>query len=49
MQKIKEQKHKIKSETFLQGILILMFSQIIIKVMGLIQTLYLTNRNGFRR
>ncbi len=36
-----------RKETFLQGILVLMFSQIVIKIMGLIQTLYLTNRNGF--
>lgn len=47
MQKIKEKEHKVKKETFLQGILILMFSQIIIKIMGLVQTLYLTNRKGF--
>ena len=36
-----------KKETFLQGILVLVFSQILIKVLGLVQTLYLTNRNGF--
>lgn len=38
---------KHKSETFLQGVLILIFSQVLIKVLGLVQTLYLTNRNGF--
>lgn len=36
-----------KKETFLQGILVLVFSQILIKVLGLVQTLYLTNRKGF--
>lgn len=36
-----------KKETFLQGILVLVFSQILIKILGLVQTLYLTNRNGF--
>ena len=38
---------KHKSETFLQGVMILIFSQVLIKVLGLVQTLYLTNRNGF--
>ena len=47
MQKIEEKKYSRKSETFLQGIIILMFSQIVIKIMGLVQTLYLTNRKGF--
>ena len=47
MQEIKEKVHVKKKETFLQGILILMFSQILIKIMGLVQTLYLTNRKGF--
>lgn len=47
MQEIKEKVHVKKKETFLQGILILMFSQVLIKIMGLVQTLYLTNRKGF--
>ena len=38
---------KMKKETFLQGVLVLMFSQVLIKLLGLVQTLYLTNRNGF--
>lgn len=39
--------NKNKKETFMQGVLTLMFSQIIIKILGLIYTLYLTNREGF--
>lgn len=42
-----EKRHKIKKETFLQGVLVLMFSQVLIKILGLVQTLYLTNRKGF--
>ncbi len=42
-EKVKER----KKETFLQGILILIFSQVLIKLLGLVQTLYLTNRKGF--
>ncbi len=38
---------KHKSETFLQGVMILIFSQVLIKILGLVQTLYLTNREGF--
>lgn len=37
----------IKKETFIQGILALLFSQIIIKLLGLVYKLYLTNRDGF--
>lgn len=36
-----------KKETFMQGVLTLIFSQIMIKALGLIYTLYLTNRQGF--
>ena len=42
-----EEKHKIKKESFMQGVITIMFSQILIKVLGLIYTLYLTNREGF--
>lgn len=42
-----EKRSSGKKETFLQGILVLVFSQILIKVLGLVQTLYLTNRKGF--
>lgn len=40
-------KKQPKKETFLQGVLTLIFSQVIIKLLGLIYTLYLTNRSGF--
>lgn len=36
-----------KKETFMQGVITLIFSQVIIKLLGLIYTLYLTNREGF--
>lgn len=42
------QKRKIlKKESFMQGILAIMFSQILIKLLGLIYKLYLTNKEGF--
>jgi len=43
----KKEKKGVKKETFIQGILALMFSQVLIKIFGLVQTLYLTNRDGF--
>ena len=36
-----------KKETFMQGVLTLIFSQVAIKLLGLVYTLYLTNREGF--
>lgn len=36
-----------KKETFMQGVMTLIFSQVLIKILGLIYTLYLTNREGF--
>ena len=36
-----------KKETFLQGVITLIFSQLLIKVLGLVYSLYLTNREGF--
>lgn len=43
-----EVKEKIpKKETFMQGVITLIFSQVLIKLLGLIYTLYLTNREGF--
>lgn len=36
-----------KKEGFMQGVVTLMFSQILIKILGLVYTLYLTNRQGF--
>lgn len=41
------EKKVVKKETFVQGILALLFSQVIIKLLGLIYKLYLTNREGF--
>lgn len=44
-------KKKIKRESkttgFMQGVVVLMFSQVIIKIVGLIYKLYLTNKQGF--
>ena len=36
-----------KKETFMQGVITLIFSQVLIKILGLVYTLYLTNRQGF--
>lgn len=36
-----------KKESFMQGVLAIMFSQVLIKVLGLAYKLYLTNREGF--
>lgn len=36
-----------KKETFMQGVITLIFSQVAIKLLGLIYSLYLTNREGF--
>lgn len=38
---------KVKKESFMQGVLALMFSQVLIKVLGLVYKMYLTNRSGF--
>lgn len=38
---------KPKKETFMQGVLTLIFSQVLIKLLGLVHTLYLTNKEGF--
>lgn len=38
---------KRKKESFMQGVITIMFSQILIKLLGLVYTLYLTNRSGF--
>lgn len=38
---------KIKKEGFMQGVLSLMCSQVIIKILGLVYSMYLTNREGF--
>lgn len=36
-----------KKETFMQSVITLIFSQVLIKLLGLIYNLYLTNREGF--
>lgn len=38
---------KTKKESFMSSVLILMISQVLIKILGLIYKLYLTNRGGF--
>lgn len=40
-------KTTVKKETFMQGVITLIFSQVLIKLLGLLYTLYLTNREGF--
>ena len=38
---------KNSKESFMQGIFAVMFSQVIIKLLGLLYKLYLTNKEGF--
>ena len=38
-----------KKESFMQGVLAIMFSQVLIKILGLAYKLYLTNKRGFWR
>lgn len=38
---------KNNKQTFMQGVIVLMLSQVIIKITGLIYKIYLTNKNGF--
>lgn len=38
---------KVTKESFMKGILVLMFSQVLIKLLGLVYKLYLTNKEGF--
>lgn len=40
-------KKETRKESFMQGVLTLMLSQVLIKVLGLVYTLYLTNREGY--
>lgn len=42
-----ERRTKKKAESFMQGVAALMFSQVLIKVLGLVYKMYLTNREGF--
>lgn len=43
----KNKDKKIKSESFMQGVMALMVSQILIKLLGLVYKWYLTNKEGF--
>lgn len=45
--KVKQTSNGNKKEGFMQGVLTLMFSQVLIKILGLVYTLYLTNRENF--
>lgn len=43
----KKENKQNKKEGFMQGVVTLMFSQVLIKILGLVYTLYLTNRQGY--
>lgn len=43
----KIEKNKHKSEGFMKSVLVLMVSQVLIKLLGFIYRVYLTNREGF--
>ena len=43
----KKEGKKTKGESFMQGVMALMFSQVLIKLIGLVYKWYLTNREGF--
>lgn len=36
-----------KKETFMQGVMAIIFSQVLIKILGLVYKIYLTNKDGF--
>ena len=40
-------KNNRRKETFFQSIMALMLSQVIVKILGLVYKLYLTNKEGF--
>ena len=42
-----QKEKKIKKESFMQAVISLIFSQILIKLLGLVYQLYLTNKEGF--
>ena len=44
---IKTKENTSKKETFMQSVITLIFSQVLIKLLGLVYNLYLTNREGF--
>lgn len=43
----RSKKKRIKKEGFMQSVLVLMISQLIIKLLGLVYKIYLTNKEGF--
>ena len=43
----KKRKNNKKIDKFIHGIIALMISQLFIKILGMIYSIYLTNRNGF--
>ena len=47
IKKVKDMKKKNMKETFTQSVFVLMVSQALIKILGLLYKLYLTNRNGY--
>lgn len=47
MLKNKNQSKEIKKSSFMGNVIVIMFSQILIKLLGLIYRIYLTNREGF--
>lgn len=47
MVKTMQREKESKKETFMQGVITLIFSQVLIKVLGLVYNLYLTNKEGF--
>ena len=44
---LRKKENKTKGESFMQGVMALMFSQVLIKLLGLVYKWYLTNREGF--
>ena len=46
-EEVKARNKKKAKEGFMQGVMTIMFSQILIKILGLVYTIYLTNREGF--
>lgn len=40
-------KKRIQKESFMKGVFVLMLSQILVKILGVVYKLYLTNREGF--
>ena len=44
---MQKEKKKYKKESFMQSVFAMMFSQVLIKLLGLVYKMYLTNREGF--